>query len=389
MVENNTIKLMNKPNTVNLMNKSGFYSNPNPHIFSNVYLIVFILSISLIAIGYAIYYYTNLKSNLVILTNSSYYGTDIALYEPIFQDTSKNVNDCITICEKDVNCDGITYNSDTKACLGTKVGQVRNENSNYSAWVKPVSSSINQNTNKDFKKSVLVGYTKTMMVIDATKLQNPYMIGNFAYSFNLTIYDFNKNYGSWRHIFHRGTPIKNGATINYQSWENLIIDYPVQSIGVWLAPFTNNLRIAVTTTSSSNSSYGSYSDAFIEKCNSITGDCYITDMPSGKWVDKSRASDGSKPKVTIDTYIEYIDHDIQNIPLNTEVNITVNFIGKDVEIYFNGKIVKIYSLDGIPTVSKTNLYIMNENSIGGEISNLLYYPDTLKLVDIKSIILIK
>ena len=50
MVEYNTIKLMNKPNTVNLMNKSGFYSNPNPHIFSNVYLIVFILSISLIAI---------------------------------------------------------------------------------------------------------------------------------------------------------------------------------------------------------------------------------------------------------------------------------------------------------------------------------------------------
>ena len=388
MVENNTIKLMNKTNTVNLMNKSGFYNSPKAYIFSNVYLIVFILIISLICIGYAVYYYTNLQTDLIILKNSSYYGTDISLYEPIFQDTSKNVNDCITICENDVTCDGITYNSDTKACLGTKVGQVRNENANYSAWVKPISSTINNNTNKDFKKSVLVGYTKTMMVIDATKIQNPYMLGNFAYSFNLTIYDFNKNYGSWRHIFHKGTPINNGTILNYQSWENLIIDYPVQSIGVWLAPFTNNLRIAVTTTSSSNSSYGTYSDAFIEKCDSMTGDCYITDMPSGKWVDKSRASDGSKPKVTIDTYIEYIDHDIQNIPLNTQVNVTVNFIGRNVEIYFNGKIVKIYNLDGIPSTSKTNLYVMNENSIGGEISNLLYYPNTLKLVDINSIMAI-
>ena len=386
MVENNTIKLMNKPNTVNLMNKSGFYSNPNPHIFSNVYLIVFILSISLIAIGYAIYYYTNLKSNLIILTSSSYYGTDIALYEPIFQDTSKNVNDCITICENDVICDGITYNSDTKACLGTKVGQVRNENSNYSAWVKPVSSSINQNTNKDFKKSVLVGYTKTMMVIDATKIQNPYMLGNFAYSFNLTIYDFNKNYGSWRHIFHKGTPITKGQILSYQSWENLVQDFPNQQIGVWLAPFTNNLRIAITTTSLANRTYGSYPDAFVKKCDTIAGNCFITDMPSGKWTDTSRAGDSSIPKTQVSTNLEYLDQDLQNIPINTQLNVTVNVYNNIVEVYFNGKIVKISQLDGTPVSDKKNLYVLNEKTANCEISNLLFYPDVVKKADIASII---
>lgn len=375
--------------TINITSKSGFYNNPNTKIFDNMYLIIFMVIIAFIFIGYAIYSYIQTSKNDVILNNSSYYGSDVSIYQPIFQETSKTINDCVNICKTDITCDGITYNLDTQKCLGTKNGQVRNENSSYSAWVKPPSDKTNtQLLTKNFTKSILVGYTKTMTLIDSKKIQNPYQLGNFCYSFNLTIYDFFKNYGSWRHIFHKGSPITAGQSLNYQSWENLLVDFPSQSIGVWLAPFTNNLRVAVTTTSLANTSYGSYSDAFVEKCDNLTQNCYITDMPSGKWVDKSRASDGSKPKVTIDTYIEYIDHDIQNIPLNTQVNVTVNFIGRDVEIYFNGKIVKIYNLDGIPSTSKTNLYVMNENSIGGEISNLLYYPNTLKLVDINSIMAI-
>ena len=374
-------------NSINLTNKSGFYEKQKENIFSNVYIILLILSISLLFIGYTVYKYIKSKSNLVVLNSSSYYGTDVANYQPLFQNISNTINDCINTCKNDILCDGITYNTDTQACLGTKDGQIRNENANYNAWVKPPSDKISfDNRDKDFTKSVLVGYTKTMVVIDPKKLQNPYMLGYFSYSFNLTIYDFYKNYGSWRHVFHRGTQIVPGESLKYQSWENLIVDYPIQSIGVWLAPFTNNLRIAVTTSSLSNKSYGSHPDAFVEKCDNLTRQCYITDMPSGKWTDTSRSGDGSNPQTKIDTYIEFFDHDLQNIPINKEINITINFKGTNVETLFNGKIIKINTLDGVPTLNKSPLYVMNDLTFAGEISNLIYYPDSLLLGDIESII---
>jgi len=372
-------------NGIDLMNKSELFKDKQDiHIFSNIYLIAGIMIIGLLFVGYAVYYVIN-NSNQSILDNRSYYGSNIANYQPLFQSKEKTISDCINNCNSDITCDGITYNSDTQECLGTKEGQLRNENSNYSAWIKPPNVSIDTLT-KDFTKAVLVGYTKTMTTVDGNRIQNPYIIGNFSYSFNIIIYDFYKNYGSWRHIFHKGTPINTGTILNYQSWENLIIDYPNQSIGVWLAPFTNNLRIALTTTSMANKAYGKYDDAFVQKCDNATNNCYITDTPNGKWADTSHAGDGSISKTRFSTYVEFFDHDLQNIPLNTQVNITINFRGRDAEVLYNGKIVKIISLDGIPDTNKSSLYVMNDITFGGEINNLIYYPDALKLGDIQSII---
>lgn len=371
---------------INLSEKSSFYEKPT-EIFSNIYLILFIFCIGLGFIGYALYTYIKSKQSLNILENSSYYGKEISIYEPLFQVTAKRMVDCIENCDADITCDGVTYNSDTEQCLGTKDGQIRNENSNYSAWVKPPSDKIKaEYTNKDFSKSMLIGYTKTKTIVNYKKIQNPYMLGFFSYSFNLTIYDFYKNYGSWRHIFHRGTPIEAGTSLNYQSWESLIVDIPIQCIGVWLAPFTNNLRIAVTTSSFANNTYGSSDNAFVEKCNNLTNQCYITDMPSGKWADNSKLSDGSNPKTKLETYVEFFDHDLQNIPINTQINITIIFRGNNVETLFNGKIIKINSLSGVPILNTSNLYAMNDLTIDGEISNLLYYPDKLLLGEVQSII---
>jgi hypothetical protein len=373
---------MDKINNNALLNKSGF-ANKKGAIFSHIYIIITILAISVILIGISLYYYINKSNDIQIISNSSYYGSDIANYEPVFQETAKLITDCINICNNDLTCDGITYNADTKACLGTKNGQIRNETSSYSAWVKPLTA-LPSDIKKNFSKSVLVGYTKTYKHINAQKIQNPYTIGVYCYSFNLTIFDFNKNYGNWRHVFHKGSQITTGTVLTYQSWENLILDFPIQTIGVWLAPFTNNLRIAVTTTSLGNINQGSYSDAFVEKCNN-DGQCYVTDMPSGKWVDRTKSGDSSVAKSKINTYVEFFDHDLQNIPINKQVNITINLRGRDVEVFFNGKIVKITRLNGTSTINKSNLYVMNNNTFGGEISNLLYYPDVLKLQDIQDI----
>lgn len=368
---------------INLNNKTSFYQSQKG-IFENKITVFIIILIGLAFCGYGFYMYYFSAGNNNVKSNSSYYGKDISYYQPIFQESANTIKDCITMCENDITCNGITYNNKTQMCLGTKEGQLRNENSDYSAWVKPIGHQPTS-ISKDFSKAVLIGYTKSFRVLDGMKIMNPYMLGNFSWSFNLTIYDFYKNYGSWRHIFHKGTPITSGQILSYQSWENLIQDYPNQQIGVWLAPFTNNLRIAITTTSLENRTYGSYSDAFVEKCDSISGNCFITDMPSGKWADVSRAGDGSIPKTKISTHLEYLDQDLQNIPINTLLNITINVYNTIVEVYFNGKIVKVSQLEGTPISDRKNLYVLNEKTAHCEISNLLFYPDIIKKNDLSSI----
>ena len=87
---------VNEVGGINITSKSGFYNTPRKvqdHIFSNPYLIGFILIVALVFIGYAIYYYINTLSTMVILANSSYYGKDITIYEPLFKETENTIND--------------------------------------------------------------------------------------------------------------------------------------------------------------------------------------------------------------------------------------------------------------------------------------------------------
>jgi len=372
-----------------LLNKSTFYEKEPENIFSNLYLTGVIIIVAFSFIGYAMYNYMNKLKEDEIKNNSSFYGEDINLYEPLFKEQVNTINECIDMCKNDIICDGITYNDKSQICSGTKNGLLRNETSNYNAWVKPQELKLFEYDKKDFTKTIIVGYTKTKTNISGLKFANPYMLGHFSYSFNLTIYDFYKNYGSWRHIFHKGTSIDDGTLVNYQSWENLVKDFPNQCIGVWLAPFTNNLRISVTTEIETNKNNGSYNHAFVEKCNSNTKDCYITDMPGGNWVDRSRQGDNSTTTTKTITHIEFFDNDLQNIPINKNINITINFKGTNVEIYYDGKIVKVVKLDGIPKSNKSNLYVMNDKTFGGEISNLLYYPDSLSYENVSDILKLK
>ena len=379
-----------------LYNKDGDQHN---NIFSNKYTILLIFIIALLFIGYAVYVYYYSESDNIIKQNSSYYGENILLYEPLFSQQSNTIKDCINLCDNDLICDGITYNNDTQMCLGTKNGHIRNDTQAYSAWVKPKTykNSSNSTTKKNnFLKSILIGYTNTSRKVSGEKLAMPYMLGNYCYSFNLTIYDFYKNYGYWRHIFHKGTEIQEGSVLTYQSWENLVKEMPVQVIGVWLAPFSNNLRIAITTTSIGNNNSGTYPDAFVEKCkNNFSNDtgndtgsdnnCYITDLPNGRWADKSKIGDGTTPKSKINTYIEYFDNDLQNIPINTQINIIINFRNTNAEVYFNGKIVNITQLNGTPKYDKSNVYVLHDKTANCEISNLLYYPDAVKLAEVNNI----
>lgn len=373
-----------------LLNTSKFYDitiDSKKRIFDNPYIIIIIILISLVFISYAIYYnLTNNQDN--IKQSSSYYGKDLAFYNPLFNNTSVSISDCISQCNNDLTCDGITYNSDTQYCSGTKNGVIRTDTNNLSAWVKPINTSKTSTTH-NLINSILVGDTKVQKTIDGKLIKQPYAIGVYSYSFTLTIFDFYEKYGVWRHVFHKGTKIDPTIPLNYQSWESLITDIPNQCIGVWISPFTNNMRIAITTTSVKGSQNDSFNDAFVQKCDNITGNCFITDVNGSNWNNTSKMSDGSIPNTSINQYIEYVDHDLQNIPINTKVNFTINFIYNYVEIFMNGKLTKTSQLNGTPNFDKSSLYVMNDNTFNGEIKNLLCFPTNLLIVDIANIMTLK
>jgi len=374
----------------NLLNTSKFYDiaiDSKKRIFDNTYTIIAIILIALAFLGYTVYYNLTNNSNN-IKQSSSYYGKDLTFYTPLFNNTSSSITNCIEQCNNDLTCDGITYNSDTQYCSGTKGGIIRTDTNNLSAWVKPLNTS-NADATNNLIGSVLVGNTKVQKTIDGKNIKQSYAIGTYSYSFTITIFDFYENYGVWRHVFHKGTKIDQSIKLNYQSWESLINDIPNQCIGVWISPFTNNMRIAITTSSVKGSQTGSFKDAFVQQCNSTTGTCFITDVNGSNWNNTSKMSDGSIPNTSINQYIEYVDHDLQNIPINTKVNFTINFINNYVEIFMNGKLTKTSQLTGTPNFDKSSLYVMNDNTFNGEIKNLLFFPTNLKLADISNIMALK
>ena len=333
-----------------------------------------IIIISLILVGYAFYKYYSDDDTFKI--GKSYYGPDIANYAPLFEIKTDTVEKCQQRCIRDPLCSGITYNYDVQNCVGTEEGVMRDETDNFIAWVKP-----KEPKEYDTNLGIIMSYTSKPKYVSNNVLMPPNIMGDFCYSFYVTIFDFYENFGSWRHVFHKGSsmiePEGSGYQLDYQNWENVVTDYPEQSIGVWLAPFTNNLRIAYTTISNQNVKVGSHLHAFIQKCNDLTNDCYITDSVTGKHTNVNMIGDGSDVPPKLTKKVEYIDQDIQNIPINKPVHISLNFRVSNVELYIDGNLKKIVNLDGTPDFNDGDLYVMYPKSFNGQVSKLTYIPQSV------------
>ena len=105
-----------------LLNKSTFYEKEPENIFTNLYLTGAIIIVAFSFVGYAMYNYMNKLKEDEIKNNSSFYGEDINLYEPLFKEQVNTINECIDMCKNDIICDGITYNDKSQICSGTKNG---------------------------------------------------------------------------------------------------------------------------------------------------------------------------------------------------------------------------------------------------------------------------
>ena len=347
-----------------------FNDNLNKNIqdpFQKPMFLLFLVVISLGFIFFSIYYYMTTYKD--INTGYTFYGKDISSFIPLFDIKTEKLDDCIDRCKKDPLCQGITYKKDEKKCIGTKSGKLRNEDDNHIAWVKS-QSKLKELLVKD---NILLGYADKQTYVSSSKIAYPINPGKFCFGFTIKIDDFYEKFGKWRHIFHKGTrlfnPDDNGITINYQNWENITSQFPDQCIGVWLAPFTNNIRIAITTITQEGKPLGNEVHAFIQKCNNLTNECYMTQTFKG-----NQMTDGSVPRVKLTKNLEYIDGDLQNVPIGKDVHICVNVNGNNVELFINSKLTNIFQLNGTPEFNKEDIYVMNPITFKGELKNLVYLP---------------
>ena len=342
-----------------------------------------IVIICILFISYTIYNYYSEDDQLKI--GKSFYGKDIYNYVPIFESKVDNIDGCQERCIRDPSCKGVTFNNSTKMCVGSEEGTLRDEDNNFSAWVKPKDAS-----KIDFKTGILMSYADKSKSVDKYKFIPPGIQGDFCFSFNITITDFYHNFGTWRHIFHKGTSMKDpdssGYVSDYQNWENIVADYPDQCIGVWLAPYTNNMRICYTTVSNINMKTNNHLHAFIQKCNSLTDECYITDMVGGNKDHVNMLGDGMDVPPKLIKNVEYIESDLQNIPINEPVHITINFRINNVELYVNGKLKKVSPLIGLPDFNDDGMYVMYPKTFKGDISKLSYYPQSIERAKIMKLV---
>ena len=243
-------------------------------VVNHPYIMIFLLLMCIIVIVYVLYKYAISNQTLQGYT---YYANDILKLDPLFTETTDNPDACIAICKNYTNCDGITYDSNTGTCIGQQNGRLRTDDDNYSAWVKSSSVSINKLKNTGNVYSVtntdpLINNLKSTkyVMFHPKDLPYPPFQDSYSYHFVITIEDWYTNYSYWRHIFHKGTPIDKSVNnknkpVEYTNWEEIENDIPEQTIGCWLSPYQNNLRIAVTTLSKIPK-MRTYEHANIEKC---------------------------------------------------------------------------------------------------------------------------
>jgi hypothetical protein len=184
---------------------------------------------------------------------------------------------------------------------------------------------------------------------------------NYTMHFNIYLDDFYKNYGYWKHIFHKGTPPSiiealqfKYNNIIYNGWCDLVEQIGHQSPGLWLHPNRNTLRIAFTT----DNKIMNGSNQFSFNKN---------DIPAGNYV--------TQPNEVIKyndcTNIEYCDIDIE---MQMLTNILLVVRDKSIEVYINGRLAKTKVFLGTPVYNNGSLYFDYNISYNGYIQNFNYVP---------------
>ena len=336
------------------------YDNPEAGLtdpFENPVLIAFILLITFGFIAYGLYrYYTNESE---YRPGQTFYGSDILAYDPLFTMTTDKAEKCVARCQKDSLCAGITFNADTKTCLGSEEGQLREDANNYISWVKPKKQLSSVFAKKTEADKPLVGLANSTMTIKNTELARPPFISRFNFGLFIYINDFYEGHGRWRNIICKGTEWPAGDPLDTPYWETVAEQRPDQCLGIWLAPFNNNLRVCITTRQQLSSG-----------------------ITTRRQLSEPSTTSGQPTTQTIQQTIEYID--IQNVPTRKLFHLSANMVEGGMEVYLNGKLHRMIALKGAPVWNDLPLTILGPVSTPATIMDLVFLPESANLDDIRA-----
>jgi hypothetical protein len=387
-------------NNNNIINNNLGVSKSKDDILNHPYIILGLVFAFIIVVVYVIYKYAVTDQPLQGYT---FFANDILKLDPLFTESASNVDECINLCKQQSNCEGITFDSINNTCVGQKNGRLRTDEDNYYSWVKRKKENI-YNRNGSIKSidqiKPLIDTLKSnnKVIISSKDIPSPPFPDTYSCSFVIKIQDWYENYSYWRHILHKGTPIdktvnNKNKMIQYHNWEKIAIDIPEQSMGFWLSPFQNNLRIAITTVSKTPQSR-TYPHANIEKCLCKNTDnrlkefqkefktrsekaaeekcsnCWITDQ-EGDYENAEDSKIDTKDFVSMD----YID--VQDLQTNIATQIALSVQGNIIEVYVNGVFKANKVLNGTPRWSNGDLYIHNQKTYKGELNNLMIIPSAI------------
>jgi hypothetical protein len=337
-------------------------NNNNTQSFLSQYFVWILLALSLATIGYVIYYYAQTDT---ALQGQTYYSEDILHPDHIFNSKADNLTQCIDQCKLDTRCDGITYDSETGQCLGQGKGRLRNDNENYYAWVKPPSQSKKIDVVETLVSSVQPNKEHT---VPAEIIPYPPFPNRFSISFWIEINDFYHNFGYWRNVFHRGQA--HDQKMRYKTWEQVIKDLPLQTPGLWMTPYQNNLRIVYTTEQTLKGGFTkerpSEHAQTPEEKQFLVADEVRSNLP--------------------DQQVRYMEYsDLGEIPVGKSVFLCLIFHDKSIEYYLDGKLRKTFIMDGSPVIPSGELFIKQIESYDGYLDDLKYHIDAIPYNKIQEI----
>ncbi len=330
--------------------------------FENPVLLAFILLITFGFIAYGLYYYY--KRDTDFKQSQTFYGSDVLAYEPLFTLDTDKIDKCVDRCQKDSMCQGVTFNADTLTCTGTEEGQLRDDNSNYISWVKPqsiIKSGLHKKLTGINTDKPIQGFANSFMTIKNTEFARPPFNSRFNFSLFIYLNDFYEGHGRWRNIISKGTPWPAGESLDTPYWETVTESRPEQCLGIWLAPFNNNLRICLTTRRQATKIQPSTASPTASTASSATPNNSATSIIQS---------------------LEYID--IQNVPTRKLFHLSVNMVEGGMEVYLNGKLHRMITLKGAPVWNDLPLTILGPVSTPVSIMDLVYIPDSADLDDIRA-----
>ena len=160
-------------------------------------------------------------------------------------------------------------------------------------------------------------------IVPAQDIKKPVTENEVTFSLWLYLNEFYYNFSYWKHIMHKGTNIEN-KNINYEYWHNIENEIPEQSIGIWLHPNINNLRIAMSTENEN---------------------------------------------------LEYID--ITNIKIQELIHYTFILNNKTLHIYLNNKLIITKVFKDKPLFNQKSMYFNFPKTFNGNIYNFIYLPKNI------------